>query len=100
VDFEQVKAGVSSYNPLLSVFSGVHDVVIVARAHGAGGVGFVQVDSVSLDGLDIPRFALQLFVEKYIRPKYPDIGLNSRFPLPDRIDRAIVGQHKLTVTQK
>jgi hypothetical protein len=100
VDFEQVKAGVSSYNPLLSVFSGVHDVVVVARAHGAGGVGFVQVDSVSLDGLDIPRFALQLFVEKYIRPKYPDIGLNSRFPLPDRIDRAIVGQHKLTVTQK
>jgi hypothetical protein len=100
VDFEEVKAGIDAYNPLLSVFTGVHDVVVVARAHGTGGEGFVQVDSVSLDGLDIPRFALQLFVEKYIQPKYPDIGLNSRFPMPDRIDRAIVGQHKLTVTQK
>jgi hypothetical protein len=100
VDFEQVKAGVSFYNPLLSVFSGIHDVVVVARAHGAGGEGFVQVDSVSLDGLDIPRFVLQLFVEKYIQPKYPGIGLNSRFALPDRIDRVVVGQHKLTVTQK
>jgi hypothetical protein len=100
VDFEQVKAGISSYNPLLSVFTGVHDVVVVARANGAGGQGLVQVDSVSLDGIDVPRFALQLFVEKYVQPKYPDIGLNSRFQLPDRIDRAIVGQHKLTVIQK
>jgi hypothetical protein len=100
VDFDQLKAGQRSSNPLLSVFTGIHDVVVVAHAHGASGQGFVDVDSVSLDNVDIPRFVLQMFAEKYLHPKYPNIGLDSRFELPDRIDTARVATHKLTVTQK
>ena len=100
VDFDELKNGRGSANPLLSVFSGVHDVVVVAHAHGAGHVGYVDVDSVSLDGVDIPRFVLQLFVEKYLQPKYPNVGLNSRFEMPYRIDTAIVGHNQLTITQK
>src|SRR6266849_2339488 len=100
VDFDQLKAGRNSYNPLLSVFSGIHDVVVAAHAYGSGGQGLVHVDSVSLDGVEIPRFVLQLFVEKYLQPTYPNVGLDSRFELPDKIDRAVVGLHRLTVTQK
>ncbi len=100
VDFDRIREGTGSSNPLLSIFSGVHDVVVVAHAHGAGRQGYVQVDSVSLDGVEIPRFVLQLFVEKYLQPKYPELGLDSRFSLPDRLDTATVGPHKLTVTQK
>jgi hypothetical protein len=100
VDFDRIKAGVNSSNPLLSVFTGVHDVVVVAHAHGEGHQGFVQVDSVSLDGIQIPRFALQLFVEKYLRPKYPQVGLNSQFALPDKVDTALVGSHILTLEQR
>jgi hypothetical protein len=100
VDFDQLKNGRTSLNPLLSVFSGIHDIVVVAHAHGEGGRGFVHVDSVSLDGVEIPRFVLQLFVEKYLQPRYPSLGLDSEFELPDRIDIAEVGQHILTVTQK
>ena len=72
----------------------------MAHAHGSGGTGFVHVDSVSLDNVEIPRFALQLFVEKFLQPQYPDIGLDSRFQLPDRIQSATLGEHKLTVVQK
>jgi hypothetical protein len=100
VDFDQLKAGHSSANPLLSVFSGIHTVVVVAHAHAAGGQGYVHVDSVSLDEVDIPRFVLQMFVEKYLHPKYPDVGLDSHFALRDRIDTATVGLHTLSVTQK
>jgi hypothetical protein len=100
VDFDQLNAGQRSSNPLLSVFRGVHDVVVVAHAHGAGHQGYVEVDSVSLDGTEIPRFALQLFIEKYLTPKYPGVGMNSRFALPEKIDTATVGQDKVTVTQK
>jgi hypothetical protein len=100
VDFDQIKAGRRSSNPLLSMFAGIHDVVVSAHVHGAGGQGYVNVDSVSLDGVEIPRFALEMFVEKYLQPKYPGVGLDSRFALPDRIDTAKVGLHKLTITQK
>jgi hypothetical protein len=100
VDLDQLKAGRRSSNPLLSMFSGIHDVVVSAHVRGAGGQGYVNVDSVSLDGVEIPRFALEMFVEKYLQPKYPGVGLDSQFALPDRIDTAKVGLHKLTITQK
>jgi hypothetical protein len=100
VDFDRIREGSHSSNPLLSVFSGVHDVVVVAHAHGAGGIGYVQVDSVSIDNIEVPRFVLQLFVDKFLKPKYPELGLDSQFKLPNRIDTATVGHHQLIVTQK
>jgi hypothetical protein len=100
VDFDQLKAGKNSYNPLLSVFSGLHDVVVTAHAYGAHGRGLVHVDSVSIDGVEVPRFVLELFVEKYLKPRYPNIGIDSRFALPARVDAATLGLHKVTITQK
>jgi hypothetical protein len=100
VNFDQIKTARQSSNPLLSIFSGEHDIEAEAHARGSRGLGFVNVDSVALDGVEIPRFVLQLFVEKYLQPRHPEIGLNSRFPLPDRIGTATIGEHQLTVTQK
>jgi hypothetical protein len=100
VDFDQIKSGRNAGNPLLSMFSGVHTVVVVAHAHGEGGQGMVHVDSVILDDTEIPPFILQLFVQKFIQPKYPNIGIDSKFALPDRVDTAVVGLQKLTLTQK
>ena len=100
VDFDQLKAGKNSYNPLLSVFSGVHEVVVTAHAYSARREGVVHVDSVSLDGVEVPAFVLEMFVEKYLKPKYPDIGIDSRFALPARVDSATVGLHQVTVIQK
>jgi hypothetical protein len=100
VDFDQVTAGRGSSNPLLSLFRGTHEVQASAHASGSGGTGQVHVDSVSIDGVGVPRLALEYFVEKYITPKHPDIGLDSQFKLPYRIETATVGARQLTVTQK
>jgi hypothetical protein len=100
VDFDEIRAGQNSSNPLLSVFSGRHDVRVEADAAGSGGQGKVHVRDVSIDGFDVPHMALEFFVSKYITPKYPNVGLDSTFRLPDKVDIATVGYHKLTVTQK
>jgi len=100
VDFDRIREGAQSSNPLLSIFSGVHYVVVIAHAHGSGGKGYVDVDSVSLDGVAIPEFVLELFVERFLQRKYPQLGLDSQFALPDRIDTATVGLRQLTVIQK
>ena len=100
VDFDKVRKGTHSSNPLLGVFSGLHDVVVVAHAHGSGRTGRVHVDTVSLDGVEVPHFILELFVEKFLTPKYPQIGIDSQFALPNRIDTATVGEHQLTAVQK
>ncbi len=100
VDFDAIKNGRESSNPLLSIFGGVHQVVVVAHAKGLHGQGIVHVDSVSLDGTEIPRFILELFVEHYLKPRYPEIGLDSQFRLQSRIDNAIVGSNQVTLVQK
>jgi hypothetical protein len=100
VDFDQVTAGSRAANPLLSIFSGIHDVEVTAHAGGSGHQGHVHIDSAAIGGVPIPRIALQYFVEKYVTPKYPNVGMDSSFALPHRIDLAIIGQHVLTVTQK
>jgi hypothetical protein len=100
VNFDELKAGQKSSNPLLGMFSGTHDVTVESDAKGVSREGTVNVKSVYLDGTEIPRMALEFFVEHYITPKYPNVGLDSQFQLPNRIDTATVGYHKLTVTQK
>jgi len=100
VDFDEIRSGQRSSNPLLSIFSGKHDVRVDGDVAGSGGQGKVHVRSVSIDGIDVPRVALEYFVQKYVTAKYPNVGLDSQFKLPNRIDLATVGYHKLTVTQK
>ncbi len=100
VDFDQVTAGSRSMNPLLALFTGVHDIVAVADANGTGGTAVIHVRSVSLDGTNIPRAALEFFIDHHVKPKHPEVGLDTRFQMPDRIDRAEVGAHTLTLQQK
>jgi hypothetical protein len=100
VDFDELSNGQKSSNPMLSVFSGRHDVRVEASASGTDAQGKVSVREVTIDGFSVPRMALEYFVSKYITPKYPNVGLDSQFQLPNKIDLATVGYHKLTVTQK
>lgn len=100
VDFDQLTASQRSSNPMLQMFSGVHDVQVVAHASAAGGQGHVVVDTVSLDDTEIPRFVLQLFVSHYLESKYPGVGLDSTFRLASRVDSAAVGNHNVTLVQR
>jgi hypothetical protein len=100
IDFDEIRAGQHSSNPLLSLFNGIHTVRVEADAAGSGGQGKVHVRTASIDGIDVPRMALEYFLSKYVTPKYPNVGMDSVFQLQDRIDTATIGYHKLTVTQK
>ena len=100
IDFDEIKQGQHTSNPLLSMFNGTHNVDIEADAIGTAGKGKVHVRTVTLDGIEVPKMALEYFVNKYIKPRYPNLGIDSEFQLPDKIDAATVGYHKLTVTQK
>jgi hypothetical protein len=100
VDFDEVRAGERSSNPLLSVFNGTHNVRVESDATGTGGQGKIHLRSVSLDDTEIPRMALEFFVREYLTPKYPNVGMDSEFSLPDKIDLATIGYHKLIVAQK
>jgi len=100
VDFDEVRAGQKSSNPLLGIFNGVHDVEVVAQGAGSGGIARVQVESAAIDGVTVPRFVLEIFVDKVLKPKYPKAALDTEFKMPSRVDMAELGEKKLTLTQK
>jgi hypothetical protein len=100
VDFDQLTAARHSSNPLLAIFSGVHSTQVKAHAHGDGGQGKVHIDSMTIDDVLVPRFVLEMFLQKFIQPKYPQVGIDSQFKMPAKIDLATVGTHTLTVNQK
>ena len=100
VDFDAITEKARSKNPLLAVFTGVHDVHVIAQASGSHGTGTIAVQKVELDNIEIPQFVLQLFVERYLKSKYPNVGLTSSFKLPLRIDSAAVETGYVALVQK
>ncbi len=87
IDFDAVRASRNNSNPLLRLFSGIHDVFVEAQASGSNYRGRVHVNSVSIDDVEVPRC-------------YPGVGLDSTFALPDRIAVAKVFTHTLVVAQR
>ncbi|HTK94802.1 MAG TPA: hypothetical protein VL382_04125 [Terriglobales bacterium] len=100
VDFDKLTADVRKTNPLWELFSGVHDVKVRCGVWGKDGMGNVHVQNVWLDDHEIPRVALEFFLEHYIKPKVPQASLDSRFKMPARIQTAIITRGKTTLYQK
>ncbi len=101
VDFDQLSEEHGGGNPIFSaLFSGAHDVDADGQASGSGGEGTVTIQSVRLDGVEIPKSALQYLIQHYVKPKYPQAGMTSRFALPAGIDSAVVQQAQVELVQK
>lgn len=100
IDFDILTQNSTSSNPLLSLFSGVHDVRVIADASAQNGSAIVTAQSVEIDGVSVPRVALEYFVNKYLTSKYPNVGMTSHFKLPSRVDSAKVETAKVTLSQR
>ena len=100
VDFEQIMQGKGPSNPLYSMFSGTHEIHAQGQASGAHGSGTIRVQSVELDGVQLPQFAVDWFVQHYLKSKYPNVGSTSTFKLPLRIESAVVETGKVSLVQR
>ncbi len=101
VDFDRMTANRTRSNPLLQLFTGRHHVIVLAHGAAIRGVATIQVDHVTFDGVEIPRFALDYFSQRYLRPKYGSaVGLDSVFRLKNRMQTVVVGDEQATITQR
>ena len=100
VDFEPIMQGRNPNNPLYSLFSGNHEIHIVADGAGTNSAASITVQKVEMDGVEVPRWALEFFVQHYLTPKYPNVGMTSTFKMPLRIQTATVGAGKVVLQQR
>jgi hypothetical protein len=100
VDFEPIMQGRNQNNPLYSLFSGQHEVHVVADGEGTNGVATIKVQTVEMDDVAIPQWALEFFLQHYITPKYHNVGMTSTFPMPLRVQTATVEAGKVRLEQR
>ena len=101
VDFDRLTANRTRSNPLLQLFTGKHHVLVLAHGSAIRGVATIQVDHVTFDGVEIPRFALDYFAQRYLRPHYGSaVGLDSVFRLKNRMQTVVIGEEQATITQR
>jgi len=79
VDFDQIRSDAIQAIPCSQFSAGFILLWSLRMARSESGQGIVHVDSVVLDDNEIPPLILQIFVQKFIQPKYPNLGLDSRF---------------------
>ena len=101
VDFDELRRERKSNNPLLALFTGQHDTVVVANTQATSpGHVRVTVESVEIDGISVPKMALELFIDKWVKPKYPNVGLDNEYALPARISSAEIKPQLGVIVQK
>ncbi|HUR37133.1 MAG TPA: hypothetical protein VM009_04900 [Terriglobales bacterium] len=101
IDFDDITRSRRTSNPLMYLFSGVHNVEVIAKTGNAGpGMVHAAVESVTIDGVSVPRMALQFFIDRFVNPKYPQVDLDQDYKLPAKMDSVVIGAGKGTVTQK
>jgi hypothetical protein len=100
VDFEEIMQGRNKNNPMYSLFNGSHDIHVAAEAAGASGVATIKAQTVELDGVAVPEWALEFFVQHYITPRYPNVGMTSTFKMPLRIDSATLETGRVVLQQR
>lgn len=101
IDFDEITRERRNRNPLMHLFTGTHDVEVGARATSAGpGRVRVNVESVAIGGVTVPRMALQFFIERFVNPKYPKVRLDGEYTLPAKMDSVTIDMRKGTAVQK
>jgi hypothetical protein len=80
-----------------SLVSGTHNLFVKGKLSGAHGEGKFDLDEVKVDGIPVPKILIESLINKYVKPKYPEVDLKEPFDLPWRIDRITIEQGKATI---
>lgn len=66
---------------------GDHDLKVGVRVTTGKGSGQVDVQSVELDGIDISGKLLDLLIDYYLKPRYPEVKIGKPFDLKYNVER-------------
>ena len=99
VDFEKLREAFGSpENPLLRyLLQGVHTLGVEGTLASSGGTARFQLQTVTLDGVTLPRAAVDFLIERYLKPSYPEAAIDRPFRLPFSIDTLSVEEGSIVL---
>lgn len=89
VDFDKLKAASRNPpNPLVDYFvQGVHTIGVEGTLAGAGGTAEFHLETVTLDGITMPRFVVDYLIDHYVKTHYPGVAIDRPFQMGFSIDK-------------
>jgi hypothetical protein len=102
VNFDQVKAAQKKpVNPLLdNLLTGTKPISAAGTFTSQNGTGVFHLEEVSIGSMNVSGFLLDLLIRHFIKPRYPNVAIDSPFPLPEHIDRIVIEQGHVVIYQK
>ena len=86
-------------NPLIeALMGGTHNLFVRGRLAGSNSTGRFQLEEVRLDGIPVPNILIETLIARYVKPKYPDVDLNSPFQIPWGVESVSITPGKATIT--
>ena len=92
VDFGKLKEAFGDQeNPLIDfLLQGVHTLGADGKFSSSGGIARFELETVTLDGVALPRMVVDFLIERYLKPSYPEVSIDRPFRLPFSIDKMSV----------
>ncbi|OFV95200.1 MAG: hypothetical protein A3F68_02460 [Acidobacteria bacterium RIFCSPLOWO2_12_FULL_54_10] len=92
VDFDQLMNSMKDPPNLIIryLLAGVHSVAAEGAFASNQGVARFQLEQVTLDGVELPDFAIQYLMDRYVRKRYPNADISKPFQLPFSLKKVIV----------
>jgi hypothetical protein len=70
-------------NPVVDTFiGGTHNLLLKGKLVAQQGRGKFDLEEVHVDGIPVPNILIQALLDKYVKPKYPDVDLKEPFDMP------------------
>lgn len=79
------------------LISGTHSFFVKGKLSAAGSRGKFELEEVKVDGIPVPNVLIEMLITKYVKPKYPDVDLNSPFTMPWGIESLAITPGKTTI---
>ena len=79
------------------LISGTHNFLIKGRIAASAKRGKFDLDSVKVDGIPVPNLLIETLINKYVKPKYPDVNLNEPFTMPWGIESLAISPGKAVI---
>jgi hypothetical protein len=85
-------------NAILDVLiSGTHRFFVKGQLSASGGKGKFILQEARVDGIPVPIVLIETLIEKYVKPKYPDVKLDEPFAMPWGIEELTITAGKTTI---
>jgi hypothetical protein len=85
-------------NPMIDVLiSGTHRLYVKGQLSASGGKGKFTLEEARVDGIPVPIVLIETLIDRYVKPKYPDVKLDEPFSMPWGIEDLTLTTDKASV---